>query len=654
MVSRKGSQAGNELSLWFYQYCCRVIGDRKVVRTKRQICSAIQHVMNLDKRFITSISGSTAEGLGLKGSDYDTMLIINTLFHVYENESDINTKSKLIPLTMMTDGIKTGYTRIKLMDQSRSKECRHYLISIGEEEFFSSKKFLEHYLTPNYITHGPCRSDPGGLFDSAICLKCDKWIACAQPWIRRSRTSWPPVNLVNSIVNYGIQLAPVGCKGSATSNIEWRLSFAVAEKHLIFSLLHNQILCYGLLKILLKDVKELGYMDRLCSYFLKTIILWLSEEVEQSKWEKENFIRCFMACLQRLIYCVKYEACVHYFIPDNNMFEGRFRDCDKKTLFSTLTNIYNIGWEYFFQKETFGEFSNNLVCSRSSMIYPKTCLSVSPLQYMTYISVLHYYKFNPEQVIKCITNAVNGTLHLPGRQIFIVLLSIMNQRRAQETHLLKDYLEENNKSVYRQHKLRMHYLLQGTNHDAVSGWSLLASYFYFIKQYDNCMNVIKICLLKCTVDKIHVPSFPKIISESIFQNHTNCNKRYRFLTACRECTIWPTILQKRSRFLLTELKPWIDEYPAIIFPTPVFLNFLYFLCLHQRGDLSRRTLAYCELKAVVLANHTEFPNCLQTNNAKILFRKAEIMLKYSRQYIESQTLFFSLLYKLLSNSITFV
>ncbi|CAC5383731.1 unnamed protein product [Mytilus coruscus] len=200
----------------------------------------------------------------------------------------------------------------------------------------------------------------------------------------------------------------------------------------------------------------------------------------------------------------------------------------------------------------------------------------------------------------------------------------MNQRRAQETHLLKHNLD-GNKSGYRQHKLRMHCLLQGTNHDAVSGWLLLASYFYFIKQYDKCVHIIKNCLLKCTVDKIRVPSFPEIISESIFQNHTNCNKKNRFLTACKKCTIWATILQKRSCFLPTELKPWIDEYPTIIFPTSVFLHFLHFLCLHQRGDLSGRTQAYCELKAVVLANHKEFPNCMQTNNAEILSQKAKIL-----------------------------
>ncbi|CAG2223295.1 unnamed protein product [Mytilus edulis] len=144
MVSRKSSQADKELSLWFYQYCCRVIGKKKVVKTKRQICNAIDHVVNLDKRFLTRIGGSIAEGLGLKSSDYDMSLIINTgtLYHIYEHDTDINTKRELIPLALQTDDTKPGYTKLKLMDKSREKECSDYLESLGDETFFSSENFV--------------------------------------------------------------------------------------------------------------------------------------------------------------------------------------------------------------------------------------------------------------------------------------------------------------------------------------------------------------------------------------------------------------------------------------------------------------------------------------------------------------------------------
>jgi hypothetical protein len=54
---------------------------------------------------------------------------------------------------------------------------------------------------------------------------------------------------------------------------------------LIYSWNHSQITCYALLKLLLKEViKKNENVDKLfCSYFLKTVIFWLSEELSIQK-----------------------------------------------------------------------------------------------------------------------------------------------------------------------------------------------------------------------------------------------------------------------------------------------------------------------------------------------------------------------------------
>lgn len=131
MVLQKSSQVSKELSIQFYQYCCRVVGSKKVVKTKRQIINAMEHVLTLHKTCIMIIGGSIAEGTGLKGSDYD-MMIINALYHVYENEADVNIKNKPIPLIIKTNDTKPGYSRIKLIDKSREKECRRFFGCIDE------------------------------------------------------------------------------------------------------------------------------------------------------------------------------------------------------------------------------------------------------------------------------------------------------------------------------------------------------------------------------------------------------------------------------------------------------------------------------------------------------------------------------------------
>ena len=56
------------ISLLFYDYLCSVIGTKRVVQTRRQICNAVDRVMYGKIGTVIS-SGSKAEGLDLKGSD---------------------------------------------------------------------------------------------------------------------------------------------------------------------------------------------------------------------------------------------------------------------------------------------------------------------------------------------------------------------------------------------------------------------------------------------------------------------------------------------------------------------------------------------------------------------------------------------------------
>lgn len=54
----------------------------------------------------------------------------------------------------------------------------------------------------------------------------------------------------------------------------------------MYTCTHTQLLCYALMKKMLKDVIDLlvSIIDKdcgtiLCSYFLKTIVFWISEEL---------------------------------------------------------------------------------------------------------------------------------------------------------------------------------------------------------------------------------------------------------------------------------------------------------------------------------------------------------------------------------------
>jgi hypothetical protein len=92
---------------------------------------------------------------------------------------------------------------------------------------------------------------------------------------------WPPDILIDEIVNYGCILVPIGPKEIENNDLLWRISFSMAEKQLSHAMNYTQILCYALLKLSLKNIINTYEQVKglLCSYFMKTAMFWLSEEI---------------------------------------------------------------------------------------------------------------------------------------------------------------------------------------------------------------------------------------------------------------------------------------------------------------------------------------------------------------------------------------
>lgn len=114
---------------------------------------------------------------------------------------------------------------------------------------------------------------------------------------------------------FWIVVVPVRCKNSKYEDLEWRISFSMAEKQLIQTFTHTQMLCYAAFKIILTDIVKPKHGDLLCSYFLKTILFWLAEETDQSKWIPKYFVMCLKQCFRRLTYCVECNNCLHLLSP---------------------------------------------------------------------------------------------------------------------------------------------------------------------------------------------------------------------------------------------------------------------------------------------------------------------------------------------------
>ncbi|XP_052077030.1 uncharacterized protein LOC127715050 isoform X2 [Mytilus californianus] len=302
---------------------------------------------NLQSNYMWTVvtSGSFGEGLHMRGSDLDVMKI-QKQNEVCE-DTQIYFNADKIHFTMELEDTQPGFTKLRLVHGYYPRvliDCHE----IGRGFFFSNLSFKQIFSTEILSSiYGPCVSNKNGFFDLAYCVHSKLWITPAKQWVTRSNNSWPIYDVKQAIVKHGVLFVPVGVKGSTQEELEWRISFSVAEKLLIYSFTHTQLLCYALMKILLKDVIALDVdcKELLCSYFMKTILFWICEELPLSIWKPENLISCYMRCFRRLIYCVEYKVCPHYFMPENNLFENKIRGQAQETLLNKLYILNSYGWQ---------------------------------------------------------------------------------------------------------------------------------------------------------------------------------------------------------------------------------------------------------------------------------------------------------------------
>ncbi|CAC5387564.1 unnamed protein product [Mytilus coruscus] len=126
---------------------------------------------------------------------------------------------------------------------------------------------------------------------------------------------------------------------------------------------------------------------------------------------------------------------------------------------------------------------------------------------------------------------------------------------------LKDI--SNNKSNYRQYKICLSTLLQNVHHDAVSGWLLLATFFYKTKQYNLATYVLQYSLSKLQL-------LTNITNIHIFRKMTVA----QLLTLLRVDDVH---FRKNSTFIPDELAIEVKSKPCII-PPVLYAHFLCFLC----------------------------------------------------------------------------
>ena len=323
-------------------------------------------------RFTCYIFGSSSEGTKTVGlmSDVDH-LISQEIFEVCQHENEIKpSDSYLGSLLLVTDpSTKPGYAKLQLALNGILQTDIIPDLGIPPNEIQLDNKGRV-IITKRYYwasledeEHGPAFSTPAAhgyaAKDMVQAFRCRKWPKAAMKWFERVKDKhWPTKEMVDEMKVHGFFLVPVGHVNSPEKSLEWRISLSQQERKLMMSLNSTQHKCYILLKMIKKDILPTMIGDEsLTSYHCKTCLFYVIEETPEYVWTSDNILVCLQNCLQYLLKCVTRGMCPNYFIPEENMFDGRISEETLVKLNVALEKLLASNFKYLLhlKSDDFGE-----------------------------------------------------------------------------------------------------------------------------------------------------------------------------------------------------------------------------------------------------------------------------------------------------------
>jgi hypothetical protein len=562
-----------------YDNLISVVGSEMDIRIRQNVLLIFDKVFNNLNTNTTQVSsGSLAEGLDLPGSDIDTMYVFNFV-NILQNAQHMNRSARHTTLLMEDEMEFPGFTTLKLIAEGDAFTSPEHFVETTNGMYFSNisfiRKLIEFGANFKHSAHGPCLSDKYETVDIAFCFRLHSWPRQAEQWIYRHRPGqWPPDILIDNIVNYGCILVPIGPKEIDNSELLWRISFSMAEKQLSHSMNYTQILCYALLKLSLKNIIDRNDKVKglLCSYFMKTAVFWLSEEISINIFQLQNLFHCYFLSLDKLITWVKCCYCPNYFIPEHNMFRGKINQSNSRLLLTILERLRNGEREVFTVNTLFN----------SKVVLHEPCVK---LELLIYKVIGMYVEVDIENCYTLLSFIESLVMSHSTR----ILSELCKYHYAMTSQMIVQKLPFPNTNKPNVHVIRRYHkhLHDGTKRDAVSGWLLYASFYYVLGQYNTTLKIIDHVLSRCTPDMLMLGRFSYTSNDiKYYKQNVGCSNII-LNEKMRLATIFNVEYVKQSTLIPHQLKPEVqDGYFTV--PPVVMSHCLRFLCYHHLHNIVNR------------------------------------------------------------------
>ncbi|CAC5355682.1 unnamed protein product [Mytilus coruscus] len=200
--------------------------------------------------------------------------------------------------------------------------------------------------------------------------------------------------------------------------------------------------------------------------------------------------------------------------------------------------------------------------------------------------------FFSSSINRGIQNVVSSD-HSSIKRMYTYYISKLCSLRAQSIPLNSAY--SGNKYQYQKYKSCICTLLQNIYHDAISGWLMLASFFYKTKLYTEALRVIMYSLSKCTFEKL----YPSMELSDIHIHHQLFKLKS---IQWKLIHLDSMIFFENSTLIPDELLIEVNNKSCLI-PSSVYAYFLQFLCHYKLKNVRKCQDIIKVLQLVIEGNH---------------------------------------------------
>lgn len=593
-----GKMEDKDFNQKLYERLVDVIGTEEDVHSRRDFFRIMDTINAFgDEDSISVSSGSLPEGFDIEGSDEDVTNILKNV-HVIPFGAEVEKNEDNLKVFMEVDKEHKGYATLYLPEDEESfvmtkgdsehtellyiKECLEH---VNGKCILSSSRFREQFMREGLSNHGPCLTD--GDHDFAFALRGSAWPEIVRGKDRRlackSKQRITEEFLAGLLSDFCIYV-PVGPKvmGPQDSSCQtlWRMSFMMAEKRFIKAMSHIQFLCYGLLKIVLKERIAKPVTDNIISsYILKTGLFWLIDESDNDEkgWNQDQLYFCFLQCISKLIDFVEACNCPNYFLPSSNLFFGKVATSNKSDILKILLEVKNGGYEVLSSCKTLGQF---MVTSRVTEAERESKLDLMCSR------VLHVYPFDEEDLLKQALEAMETENSQETRSfqkgVIGIQISSLYRQLAQMIDVTKD------DDTCEKLRLQKECLRKACESEPLTASIQLGSFHVTRGDYRTAIEILESVSQKLNPEKLDVVLRREPKYSADVEDHyrkTFCGQGLSLQDKWREAMVGDIVFLENSTLVPEEFEQEVSNHrPLCMAPPAVYLHALLFLCYHHLSN----------------------------------------------------------------------